>query len=333
MTVNNDMPILSRPAFFSGQQLRAGDLDAVTSYHRELSWLHNRSLHNWGIANGYGVTGGTGASQVRVGAGFALDCQGHELILTEDQVFPIPAVVSDPSGNPALYFLTVSWLDDDQIDPELRAGLCQTTGAVRRPEQVNLRWQDPNDRFSAAAFRPGLDVVLATAEVQRCRLASDVSGAERRNAMPDEIPYVFSGETPRASARTPAGGTKWEFWPPDDESEGTPSPLGVSTRVNTAEAGFGSTPLYLAHVVGSREYDIVEDGPGETVIVDGYADVLEPGATGFTLRVIFPVDSFTGGPDGNFTRINPSEIVFDPSFLFSLTEVLEWSVVWVGVEG
>ena len=52
MVSDAEIPILERPAFFSGQRLTAADLDTVQTFHRELRWLHNRSLHSWGIAFG-----------------------------------------------------------------------------------------------------------------------------------------------------------------------------------------------------------------------------------------------------------------------------------------
>jgi len=323
MTTSNDIPILERPAFFAGQQLRASDLDAVTSYHRELSWLHNRSLHNWGIATGYSATGKTGDTQVVVSPGFALDGQGRELILIEPRTIAVPAVAGDAAGNPAPYFLTVSWLDDEGIAPEERTGVCGTKGAVRRPETVELRWQDPDDRLSASQFRPGLDVVLASVEVQSCRLSSDVSTAERRNAMPEEIPYIFAGQTV-------AGDTDWRFWPDD-----TKTPLGVMTTVSTAEAGFGSTPRYLAHIVGARLFDpssAGEPGGDELVVVEGYADVTAAGTASFDLRVVLPQEGYVGA-NGSTVRLNAADVVFAQTFPDRLGKELGWHVVWVGVEG
>jgi hypothetical protein len=318
VTTSNDIPILARPAFFSGQQLRAADLDAVTAYHRELSWLHNRSLHNWGIATGYSVTGAVGESRVVVSPGYALDCQGRELILTEARELPVPAVAGDAEGNPASYFLTASWLDDADLDAEIRTGLCGTSGAVRRPETADLRWQDPDDRLSGSGFRPGLDVVLASVQVQRCRLAADVSAAERRNAMPEEIPYVFSGQTA-------AGSTGWRLWPDDTD------PIGVVTTVSTAAGGFGATPRYQAHVVGTRVFTDGIEG-ARTVVVDGYAHVAGAGAAGFELRVVLPVDGVTGRDDVAAV-VNPADVVHAAAFPGRLTGELAWHVVWVGVEG
>jgi hypothetical protein len=319
MTTGNDIPILSRPAFFPGQQLRAADLDAVTGYHRELSWLHNRSLHNWGIATGYTVTGAAGDGAVLVGPGYALDCQGRELIVTQPRQLTVPAVAGDAEGQPASYFLTVSWLDDADLDAETRQGTCGTSGVVRRPETADLRWQNPDDRLSESAFRPGLDVVLASVEVQRCCLAADVSAAERRNAMPEEIPYVYSGQTV-------AGATPWRLWPNDKQ------PLGVATAVSTAEAGFGGTPRYQAHVLGAR---IMLLGGGQfpmPVVVDGYAGISDPGSAGFELRVMLPAGGFVAAEDVA-VPLNPADVVHASTFPGQLTSELAWHVVWLGVEG
>lgn len=315
MTEANEIPVLQRPFFFTGQQLRAGDLDAVTAYHRELSWLHNRSLHNWGIATGYAVTGAAGDSAVVISPGFALDCQGRELILTEAQTIPVPAVAGNATGGPAAYFLTASWLDDSDIDPETRVGVCGTSGAVRRPERVNLRWQDPDDRLTGSAFRPGLDVVLASVEVAGCRLAADASGAQRRNAMPEETPYIYSGQTA-------AGDTGWRPWP-DEEN-----PIGVVATVSTTEAGFGAPPAYHAHVVGRR---LLDTDSGD-VLIDGYPHVAAAGAGSFELRVVLPMNGGSAH-DGEAVAMNPVEIVTADGFAGRLDDELNWYVMWVGIEG
>ncbi|WP_153506326.1 hypothetical protein [Cumulibacter manganitolerans] len=317
MTSTDDIPTLDRPAFFSGQQLRAADLDAVTRYHRELSWLHNRSMHNWGIASGYQVHGLRGDGAVRVEAGFALDCRGHELILTEPAELPVPAVAGDAQGKPATYFLTVSWLDDEAIDAEVRAGRCGTSGAVRRPERVDLRWQDPDDRLAGSAFRPGVDVVLAGVEVQHCRLAADVSGAERRNAMPEEIPYVYAGQSPH-------GGTAWRLWPDADQ------PIGVAATITTTDAGFGAPPRYLAQVAGSRVYAKGDEGP---YVIDGYPHVANAGAAGFELRVVLPTGLGAVDDDGAEATLNPASVVRAAEFPTLLNSELQWYVVWIGIEG
>jgi hypothetical protein len=309
-----DIPSLQRPAFFDGQQLSAADLGSVQAFHRELLWLHHRSLHNWGIATGYAMSGRRGDRTVGVQPGYALDCQGRELILAEERTVPIPAVAGASGGGPATYYLTVSYLEDADIVPEMREGTCGSSGAVRRPERPNLRWQDPDDRSAESGFRAGLDVVLGAISVEGCRLAADVSSAERRDAIPEQQPFVFAGQTP-------AGATQWTLWP-DEEIR-----LGVATQVETNEAGFRATPRYQAHVVGQR---VVPPNHHEGFVVEGYAEVADATATGFELRVILP-EGTVGGEVG--LPLNPPEEVLQPEFMDELEKTLRWSVVWLGVEG
>ena len=61
-----NIPELERITFFPGQRLHAEDLTDVQTVDRELRWLHNRSLHTWGIGLGFGVTGEAGASAVAI---------------------------------------------------------------------------------------------------------------------------------------------------------------------------------------------------------------------------------------------------------------------------
>ena len=42
-----------------------------------MRWLHNRSLHQPGVGNGYKVTGTQGDRQVTIGPGYALDAYGR----------------------------------------------------------------------------------------------------------------------------------------------------------------------------------------------------------------------------------------------------------------
>ena len=341
MSSQTDFPALSRPAFFDGQRLTAADLAAVQSFHRGLRWLHNSSLHNWGIAFGYVVTGSRGERTVTVQPGFALDCKGRELYLNETQEMPIPAVAGVSGGGPATYFLTVSYAEDEDLTPETRAGTCGTAGAVRRPEEPILRWQDPNDRSPDSGFRHGLDIVLATIEVQNCQLTKDISAVERRDAVPAPQPYVAAGQTT-------AGTTPWQLWPdPDPEQDGFA--VGVVTTVSTHTAGFGDTPRYYAHVIGTHTFERAAEGIEQaagieeverepvmlTHVVDGYAQVANATLTSFDLRVILPFGFFfSGGEQRGFPLLNPPEVL-DPAsdFRFLLETELRWYVVWMGIEG
>ncbi|MCL4870811.1 MAG: hypothetical protein KJ063_17775 [Anaerolineae bacterium] len=310
-----NLPALQRPAFFEGQRLMADDLADVQTYHRELRWLHNRSLHNWGIAFGLSVTGKQGEKAVRLQGGLALDCLGRELILSDTQELPIPAVAGASGGSgPATYYLTLRYAEDADLVPEIRNGVCGTSGAVRRPEQPLVRWQDPDEDFQI-----GLDIVVASIQVQNCQLRKDVSAAERRDALPAQQPYVAAG-------RTQAGQTTWRLWP-DAEN-----PFGVATTVATTKAGFRTTPRYQGHVMGPRNFTLIEDNEEQQGVVDGYAQIALPTAASFELIVLLPT-----GLIGRSTILNPP-IVLTKAFMPRLSQLSEpgdlgWHVVWMGVEG
>ena len=94
MSSTDDIPLLERPAFFDGQRLMAYDLAATQTYNRELRWLHNRSLHGWGIAFGFAIAGTRGVQSVKVDIGYAIDRIGRDLILDAPVEMPIPSVAS-----------------------------------------------------------------------------------------------------------------------------------------------------------------------------------------------------------------------------------------------
>lgn len=306
------IPDLVRPAFFDGQRLDADDLTAVYEFHRSLRWLHNRSLHGWGVASGLTVAGRKGEGEVTVSPGYALDCEGHDLVLSRAITLAVPplAGASGPAGGPVELFLTVSYASDDALAAsETRDGVCHGGGAVRRAEAPRLRFQNPRvPSAPATAFRRGLDVVLATVRIERCRLAAPPSAAERRDARPATQPFVASGGTV-------AGTTPWALFP----STGTP--LGVLTRVDTSSAGFRRTPSYSAQVVGPRTL------PGSTALIDGFAAVAEASATDFVLQVTLPRNLTVGA-----RVLNPSSAI-TATLPQKLATAMRWSVSWLGVEG
>lgn len=314
MSSSSEIPELERPSFFDGQRLTAADLAAIHEYHRQLRWLHNRSLHNWGIAFGLEVSGARGDHSVQIRPGYAIDCEGHDVILSEEVVMNVPAVAGASSGGPATYYLTASYLSEEDQSPELtRAGVCDTSGAVRYAEEPRVRWQDPADTEADSRYRAGEDLVLAMVKVENCAIAEAVTDAGRQEARPATQPYVAAG-------KTAAGATPWHLWP--DEA----APVGVTTTVATTTAGFRTTPRYQAHVMGSRLVAAGDDPESVDYVVDGYAQVADPTSASFELLVILP--SVPG-----HVRLNPPEKVLTKSIEGMLQNELEWCVVWVGIEG
>lgn len=311
-----DIPSLVRPAFFDGQLLAADDLSAIYEFHRELRWLHNRALHAWGIGVGLTATGNKGDRVVRVSPGYALDCEGHDIVLAAAQDISVPPIAGAAWGSgPATWHLTVSYATDGQLAAsESRSGSCTGSGAVRRSEAPLLRWQDPYDTTSTDnRFRRGLDIIVATAQIQNCKLAAALSTSDRRDARAATQPYV-------AGAATDPASTEWAFFP----SSG--SALGVETTVDTSAAGFQMTPAYVAQIVGSR---ILKTAVGNQngQIIDGPASIASASPSAFTLRVTLARNLSSSPYD-----INP-DAAFTSALLDSLQTKLTWSVAWVGVEG
>ena len=292
----SDIPSLERPVFFDGQRLTPDDLAAVQAFDRELRWLHNRSLHGWGVARGLTVSGVRGADSVDVAPGYALDCLGRE--------------PSSPIGCRCPFLLS----------PRARAGtsrsrIARTTS--RRPScapgratrAVRSRLPDAPSVAFRTKRRLGIDVVLARITVEGCVLRS-LSLAERNELHPPS-PYIGAG-------RTPAGATEWRGWPNDDD------PLGVATTVETTTAGFRATPRYQANVVGDR---LRADG----TLVDGYAHVASPAATSFDVVVPLVSGQLVAASSGTVVPLNPPGAL-GAQLLLELRDALQWHVAWIGVE-
>lgn len=191
--------------FFNGQRLFADDLQGVEAFNREMRWLHNRSLHQVGIGNGYKVTGNKGDRQVTIGPGYAIDLHGREIVLTQEEVQPIPPVAADTDGGSVFFDLTVSYLEDSDMEVvETREGICLPRGTVRLREQPIFCWVrlqkdpfgnlQPKDAKLAADIKDGRKIILARVEIFNCQLNGMISIVQRRSARPPEQPRIVCGE-------------------------------------------------------------------------------------------------------------------------------------------
>jgi hypothetical protein len=294
------IPNLDRIAFFPGELLTADDLTTLDSNAEQLRWLHNRTMHNWGIAYGLNVQGARGATSVTVNPGFAVDSLGREIILSASVAVPIPAVPGGAGGSAATYYLVANYVDDaDETVVEQRsAAACGAGGAVRLSNDPAIVWK------TTAQLTSGIDVVLGQVAIQNCVLNAAVSGAARRSAAFDSTFAVISGVVNAKDATWTAISTG-----------GTNS--GFTVAIDTASAGFSSTPAYMAQIVGTRTL-----GGAAGLIVD-FVSVSNATATGFTLQVSLP--SIGGG-------INPPQIT-DPTAGPALMAELGWQITWIAVEG
>lgn len=312
---------VERPQFFDGQALFASDLDGVAGFNRSMRWLHNRSLHQPGIGNGYAVSGARGDREARVEPGYALDSRGREIVLLETIVEPVPPVSAEPDGEAVVFDLTVSYPSDDELEEaETREGPCRTRGVVRLRERPVICWvrlkRDVNDRLrpiserQALEIQSGLKIVLARAEVRNCKLDADLSVAERRNARPPERPYVASGRRL----------VQWDQWAVEDPDGGDLAlvDIGLQAWVDTSAAEFRVVPCYSARVHGRRPLQVSVPGQDDVFLVDLPAFVQDAAAGGFMCHVA----ALTSGDDvtaAAWTRV--IEVASK-----------EWGVTWLGVE-
>ena len=352
MSLTDETRTLERRTFFDGQRLRASDLNDQESFHREMRWLHNRSLHQPGVGNGYALSGAKDDREVVVGPGYALDAYGHEIVLVRQTTVSVPPVASDEQGRPISYYLAVRYPSDARLnEAETRQGLCGARGPVRLIEQPEIIWvrlgldplkpmptalvpRDPTLRDGVAS---GVIVVLALVEVFQCRLNAPISAeslAPRRSARPPKLPYTASGvelapnwivePTGFNTAKTgPAG-----FYP---------TAFRLRATVKTTAATFGDIPRYLVRVEGQNVIGLPLGSASPTghALLDSMIDLdLDPTATNhlqFTVRVtpvIWIDPASTAQPDWDLMFASPPDLQ-KVSKQFGKT----WSIVWVGIEG
>ena len=295
MAERADIPTLERSTFFDGQRLTARDLSELQSTHQELRWLHNRSLHGWGIGIGLAATGERGATAVAVGPGYGIDCLGREIILTKSRTVPVPADPGTSEGKDAIYYLVAAYQpDEDQAVAQRRPGVCLPAGTVRLSKSPRIEWRRPEQ------LSEGFELILAQAGVRNCQLSGPLSLAARRNARPSQQPYIAAGQTEQ-------GKTGWLEWKAGEEA------LGVYAAVNTSPARFQATPQYFAHVPGDRH---LLGGSGQVLILmRTTAVVIAATPTGFRLQLRI------------FIERSSIMITDMPGFI----EGLKWHVVWMGV--
>ncbi|MEZ4496530.1 MAG: hypothetical protein R2845_07085 [Thermomicrobiales bacterium] len=197
MSFIRDTRSVEQQHFFDGQRLVADDLQGIEAFNREMRWLHNQSLHQPGIGNGYAVAGKKGDREVTVGPGYAIDDLGREIVLTRDRVLPVPPVAGD-NGVAARYLLTIAYPEGDLDIVEERQGVCADSGATRLRVEPVFCWQplnpDGTPGNAADAIVTGRQLTVAEIAVKDCKLDRDVKISTRRNARPASQPYIYAGE-------------------------------------------------------------------------------------------------------------------------------------------
>jgi hypothetical protein len=294
------IPVLERIRFFPNELLTADDLTTLDANSRALRWLHNSTLHNWGIAYGLDVQGAAGDTSVTVNPGYANDILGREIILSSTYSLPIPAVPGASDGSAVIYYVVANYVDDaDEATVEQReATACAPGGAVRLSNDPAILWKTP------AQLNNGIDVILGQASIQNCVLSGKISTAGRRNAVAVSNFSVFAADISAADI-------KWAAW-----KQGSLN-IGFTAAIDTTAAKFQSTPTYMAQIIGPRSLS------NPAVVVVDVVSLANESPTGFTLQVALPPLA-DGVNSSVITDINSG-----PAVMIKLG----WRVTWVGVEG
>ncbi len=271
---------MERQQFFNGQRLFAADLQELEAFHRGMRELHNRSLHQAGIGNGFAVTGPVGDREVGIGPGYALDSEGHEIVLTATHTEQVPPVSAEEDGESVYYDLTVSYPPDEELEEaETRDGVCLRRGVVRLEVEPIFCWvrleRDERDNLHARDqklkddIQQGRKIRLARVEIKDCMIKSR-SVEERRNARPTARPYIACGRAePQWTAKPGAF---------------------LCTRVDTTCAGFSTVPCYTAHLEGPRFSGLQT----AELLVGGMLSIFDPQVDSFQIALPIQRDILEG---------------------------------------
>ncbi|WP_437937089.1 hypothetical protein [Sorangium sp. So ce341] len=319
MPSSTQVRFIDRVQFADGQRLLASDLQALEEYQREMRWLHNRSLHQPGVASGFAVRGEKGAPALVIEPGYAIDALGRELVLAEPHTEPVPPVAGDGAGNPVLFDLTVSY-SATLPESERRSAPCSNaTHAVRLQELPVFCWVRVGSPDAASLRRQiesGERILLARVEVLNCQLHQRVSIAQRRNAKPSLHPYVFAA----------CSEVTWEI---ENDQVGV---HGIRVRaaggVSTKAAGFRTAPHYFASLRDAHKIEIERDGSRETVLIETFAEISNPQPERFDFSVLIPRFLF----NGTNTSIEEVRTAIDER-IQDEEKGLAWRIEWFGVEG
>jgi len=142
---------LDRLNYFNGQRLEASDLKTEQEYHiRVRRWL-NKSLYSPGIARGLEVRKVEDEPAVMVSPGLALDAQGREIILWEEQKVQISSEARRRPGNSEAevegLYLTIRY--SEEVTAVEKDG-CEAVGGTTRGDHP--AWGGPTRVRARAIF-------------------------------------------------------------------------------------------------------------------------------------------------------------------------------------
>jgi hypothetical protein len=310
MTHDLDTPF-ERVTYRNGQRLDARDLRDDHRRDARLRELHVRHLHaTWGIALGLEVTAigdsRSGAARkttgILVGAGYAIDGRGRDLLLPESVQPALPMA----DGR---FVLTVAYRDDADFQESSALPVqCFGDGLDLRTERVRFSWRTPDE------VRFGPEVPVAQVTVANGAIVGTPDMRVRRYTQPLVRPHIDVRATDE-------GRSGWRTW-----VEGSPSAqqeLGLELEVNTSEAGFLRTPFYFGVLQGDfsqgGDPPLFEGNPWPEGVASFPLEAMGFIATANVDRFRYRILNIHGAP---FLRSVPA----------AEAERRGWRVAWCGLE-
>ena len=138
------MTEIKRLNYFTSQFLVEKDFQDEQAYHRRMRHLHNRSLHNWGVVEGLDVIK-SGDKQVSVNSGLAIDSNGNEIVVIDEQPAEIKTVsLSEFEAGNTIYITIAAQDFEDEQDSYTLGSETKYTRTTERP-QLEARSTEPAD--------------------------------------------------------------------------------------------------------------------------------------------------------------------------------------------
>jgi hypothetical protein len=313
MTPTGSTKFIERVRFFENERLTAPDLQAMDDYARQMRCLHNRSLHQPGVASGYAIAGEKGDRQVTIQPGYAIDALGREIVLTQPYTQPVPPQAGDGQGGPAIFDLTVAY-PDTLPESESRTADCASAvpGSVRLDESPVFCWvgTTPADKKLRDQLDTGMRIALGRAQVLNCQLYDRISVAQRRDARPGVHPIVYAAIADSIGWVVSQGAFGIELAPLKSPTLGAPA---VPVPIDTSAAGFRTPPGYFASLADEAIL------PGTSTRLDVLVSIANPTNTGFEVSLLIPtVLLLVAG--------------LDPATVIHGLGTPTWRIEWMGVE-
>lgn len=131
---------IERLNYYNGQRLEASDLKLEQEYHiRVRRWL-NKSLYSPGIARGLEVKAEKGTLNVIISPGLALDFEGREIILLEEERIPVIGKHNIVGTEDVGSYLTIQYREQTSAEEEVG---CVPRNKASNKNGNRLAWKGP----------------------------------------------------------------------------------------------------------------------------------------------------------------------------------------------